>query len=120
EDAAKWNAFGRYLEQMQTELNPAERLVLVDTYLPWAIAFGYDTVLLNMIEVEDRDYRWGSHQYRPWLSSARGSESSGSSVGGSLQSVSDRSMSGLQSANFSMFAMLNSASSTLASGSGSS
>lgn len=115
EDAAKWNAFGRYLEQMQKEMNPAERLVLVDTYLPWAIAFGYDTVLLNMIEVEGRDYRWGSHQYRPWLSSARGS-----GAGGSLQSVSDRSMSGLQSANFSMFAMLNSASSTLASGSGSS
>lgn len=126
ETAAKWSAFGRYLKQMQKEMEPAERLKLIDTYLPWAIALGYDTSKWKKMMEDDRDYRWGSHQYRPWMyggndDGGRVSSGTGRSGGGfDVQSMSNRSMAGMQAANFSMFAMLNSASSTFASGSSSS
>ncbi|HWV24398.1 MAG TPA: DUF2207 domain-containing protein [Thermomicrobiales bacterium] len=126
EEAAKWKAFSRYLKQMQKEMDRTERLQLIDTYLPWAIALGYDQNRWKKMMEDDRDYRWGSHQYRPWLvggydhTGQASSRSGGSGGGFDVQSMSNRSMSGLQAANFSMFAMLNSASKTFASGSSSS
>lgn len=122
EESAKWKAFGRYLKQMQREMDRRERLQLIDAYLPWAIALGYDETRWKRMMEEDPDYAWGSHQYRPWLrhgidrASDRVPMPTSVPSGGGVQSMSNRSMAGIQTANFSMFAMLNTASRTFASG----
>ena len=134
EAAAKWKAFGRYLKQMEKEMEPSDRLALFDAYLPWAITLGFDQRSWKKW-MQDDDYRWGSHQYRPWDSEwqrrydreygRRGSMTTVTSAQGGLptfnpQSMSNTTMAGMQAANLSMFALLNSASSTFASGSSSS
>ncbi len=125
EEAAKWKAFQRYLKQMQKEMEPDQRLQLMDTYLPWTIALGFGKSEWKEWERDDRDYRWGTHQYRPWDSRYRHHHSgmeSRSGGGGSfdVQSMSNRAMGGVGTANLSMMAMLNAASDTISAGSGSS
>lgn len=132
ETAAKWKAFGRYLKQMEKEMPQQERLALFDEYLPWAIVLGFDKSSWGKWMKDDDDYRWGSRQYRPWdptwqhqygnqaFGRGRADRDSGSGSSFDMQGMSNRGMSGLNAANISMFAMLNSASSTFASGSSSS
>jgi uncharacterized membrane protein YgcG len=124
EAAAKWKAFGRYLKQMEEEMEPADRLALFDRYLPWATTLGFDQESWKRW-MEDEDYQWGSQQYRPWdpewqrryghdYENRRNmtASSSGKGVSFDPQSMSDRSMGGMQTANLSMFAMLNAAAGT--------
>jgi uncharacterized membrane protein YgcG len=124
EAAAKWRAFGRYLQQMEDEMEPADRLVLFDRYLPWATTLGFDQASWKRW-MEDEDYQWGSHQYRPWDPEwqrrhdrvygnrrSMSTTSSGKGVSFDPQSMSDRTMSGVNTANLSMFAMLNAAAGT--------
>ena len=132
ETAAKWKAFGRYLKQMEKEMPQQERLALFDEYLPWAIVLGFDKSSWGKWMKDDDNYRWGSRQYRPWdptwqqrygrgdFDRGRPDRNSGSGSSFDMQGMSNRGMSGINAANLSMFAMLNSASSTFASGSSSS
>jgi uncharacterized membrane protein len=132
EAAARWKAFGRYLDQMEEEMEPADRLALFDRYLPWATALGFDQESWKRW-MKDEDYQWGSRQYRPWDPEwqrrhdrdyenrrSMSTTSSGKGVSFNPQAMSDRSMSGVNTANLSMFAMLNAAAGTFKPESGSS
>lgn len=119
EEAAKWRAFGRYLEQMGQEMPLPDRLALFDKYLPWVVVLGYDKSSMDWMG--DDSYSWRSgHDVHTYRSS--GDSGPGSRPGGSfnLQGMSNRGLGGAQTANLSMFAVLNSAMGTFESGSGSS
>jgi len=129
-EAAQWNAFKRYLQDIERYDNLAEKVEIFERYFPYAIAFGLQKEYIRKFAaVEAPAPRW-YRPYPPLVLFPRGGHrddagdvvSTSSDVGGgggvempSLQGMSDGMASSLQSMSDGLVSMLNSASRTLTS-----
>lgn len=117
EETATWKAFARYLEEMERGMPIPDRLALVDRFLPWAVALGFD----RSWKVWMQDPERGDRDDRPTPGRTSGSGTAGGrSWFGGLQDASDHGLWATQSASGSVFAMLNAATSSFNAGSSSS
>lgn len=121
---AKWEAFKRYLANIEKYTNVAEAKDQFDKYLPYAIAFGLEHSWVNKFAAVDTPappwyYPYGGyHGSRPYhggtLSSGGGAPS-GNMQMPSLDQMSAGSFRGLNSMTDGLFSMLNTTSSVFAS-----
>lgn len=137
EAAAKWEAFRRYLKEIDQHVNLEESKAIFEKYLPYAIAFELDTSWIQKFAQTSaempawfgpavfggpgryrRPYRPGGVLVVPSGSSGRrrdrhddGGPGGGGGGGGmpDLQSMSDKAGGGLQSGSDSIFGMLGTA-----------
>ncbi len=125
--AARWNAFRRYLADIERYTNLSEAKDLFDRYLPYAVAFGQEkSWIARFARLDTPAPTW----YQPYRPIVLGGGQSGRaiSVGGgqggfntpTLQGISDGMATSLQGMSDGLTAMLNSAASTLGSSPGSS
>ena len=119
EETAKWKAFGRYLKHMEREMPVAERLVLIERYLPWAVALGFDRSWQAWMPAPERQRSSDDVARADWTPAAAPSRSGGGFSAGDFQRASDRGLASLQAGSGSVFVMLNAAVSSFGAGSGS-
>ena len=125
QEAAKWKAFKRYLQDVERYTDLEEATDQFDRYLPYAVAFGLERTWINKFAAVPSTPIpvW---YYPVWMGSGRRDLRSGpmgaggSSIGGggrapSLDSMSKGMASGLSGMSAGLVSMLNSASSTLVS-----
>jgi hypothetical protein len=137
EEAAKWRAFGRYLEQMKSYTDVQAAADKFQQYLPYAVALGIEKQLINQFSsVPTAMPRWyGPYGYGPVYypypvgthagreqdtGSMTGPGGPGGGVpqfdpGGAMQGMSDSLAGAMQGMSDSFTQMVNSASSALTS-----
>ncbi len=124
-EAAGWNAFKRYLKDIERYDDLQEKKDIFERYLPYAIAFGMQRDYIRKFSaVQAPAPRW-YYPYPPIIyggprpvSGLPGDVTGGGAGGGglpSLQGMSDGMAGSLQSMSDGLVSMLNSASSTLTS-----
>lgn len=118
--AAKWKAYGRYLEDLRKGPDVHAFFSILETDLPWAVALGFDSSWAEMADdmsASNTDNRRRGHHQSPILVGGMGSGSSsspstaseGTGGGGGLQSASGRALAAISGGSAGMFAMLNDA-----------
>ena len=129
EMAARWNAFRRYLVEIERYQSVEEAKAIFSSYLPYAVAFGLErTWVRKFAQVNTPAPHWygpymGGPMRRPYhrrggmviIPGSGGSGSSGGDGGGgigvpSMQDVSNSFGGSLQSMSDGMFSMFNEAS----------
>ena len=124
EQAARWEAFRRYLSNIEDYTKLSEAADQFERYLPYAIALGVDQDWVRKFSrIEDTRVpipAWYFPTHRPLhtgggRSAGMGRTAPTSRSAPSLQDVSDGLSGGLQSMSDGLTAMLNSAGSTLSS-----
>lgn len=124
-EAAKWQAFRRYLQDIERYDNLQEKTAIFERFLPYAIAFGVEkSYIKKFAQVQAPAPRW-YYPYPPVILHSPGSygrqeggmmpTSEGSLGTPSLQSMSNSMASSLQSMSDGLVSMLNSAANTLTS-----
>jgi hypothetical protein len=128
--AAKWKAYGRYLDDLRKGPDPDRFFEVLSRDLPWAVALGFDSSWSKMAEElndtmhnDDRRGHRGRHgrTVTPVFVGGFGNESSSSSSGsggggGGLQGASSRTLAAIGGGSGGMFAMLNEAAASFNSG----
>lgn len=122
ESAARWMAFKKYLERIETLTDLTQAGELFDRYMPYAIAFGINTSWIHKfsglattpqpiwyVPYFDRAHSTGGGGVQKALGQRRG----GVTGGGGLQGMSDGMAGGLQSMSDGLTRMLNSAGSVM-------
>jgi len=120
EAALKWEAFKRYLQDLERYTDLKEATDLFETYLPYAIAFGLEkSWVKKFTQLPSTTVVPMPMWYRPYYVPRGGSRQSMTSPGGrqggsmpSLQEASDSMTGGLQSMSDGLINMLNSTAST--------
>ncbi len=136
EQAEKWRAFGRYLEQIQRYTNVQAAADRFQKYLPYAVALGVERQLINQFNSVPaamptwyRPYGWYPYPYGQYpVGTAVGERTTGAGDGPApaagipsfnpaeaMQSASESLAAGMQSMSDSFTAMVNSAASALTS-----
>jgi uncharacterized membrane protein YgcG len=133
QEAAKWRAFQRYLEQIQTYTNVQEAADRFQKYLPYAVALGVDQQFVRQFNSVPQAMPMWYHPYGwypyPYVTSGTGTTTGGASAGpmggpaggpgfdpgGAMQSMSDSLGGAMQGLSDSFTSMVNSASSVLTS-----
>ncbi len=121
EASARWNAFRRYLKEIERYTDLETATELFERYLPYAIAFNLERRWVQKFaRVETTPIPGWYHPY--WMMGRRGYHSAGSGgsrgEGGSrpsLQSMSDGLAGGLQSMSDGLVSMFNSVGKTMTS-----
>ncbi len=120
EAAARWNAFKRYLQQIQNYTELEQATELFEKYLPYAIAFGLERSWVNKFaRIETTPIpTW----YYPYWATRHAGHRAGRSQPGSggidapsLQELGDGMVGGLNSMSDGLINMLNSTGKTLTS-----
>jgi hypothetical protein len=125
EEAARWRAFRRYLEQIEKYADLSSAKDIFDRYLPYAVAFGLDREWVRKFAAIDTPAPGWYVPYPPVIVTGgrpRGAPASGGpDFGGgglsipSLQGMSDGMARSLQSMSDGLSSMLNSAGTVLSS-----
>jgi uncharacterized membrane protein YgcG len=131
EEAEKWRAFGRYLEQMQRYTDVQAAADKFQQYLPYAVALGIERQLTNQFNSVPSamppyyvPYGYGPYVPYPYpVGSAMGGGGQGAPAGGApqfdpaqaMQGMSNSMAGAMQSMSDSFTSMVNSASSALTS-----
>ncbi|MFL5733203.1 MAG: DUF2207 domain-containing protein [Chloroflexia bacterium] len=131
EEAEKWRAFKRYLEQIQRYTNVQEAADRFQKYLPYAVAMGVDQQFTRQFEsVPSAMPQWyapyGYVPYIPYVAAGSGSSGQGQMVGGgvqgggfdpgaAMQGASNSLAGAMQGMSDSFTSMVNSASSAFTS-----
>lgn len=125
EAAAKWNAFKRYLENIQKYTQVGEAKQLFEKYLPYAIAFGVEKSWLNAFQAVDTPapawYTWNQAHDTQIESTASHTTSThmGAHGGGtpapSLNDMASGAFRGLNGMSESFMSMLNTTAETITS-----
>lgn len=130
--AAKWRAYGRYVEQLKKGPSPARFFEVLEEDLPWAVALGFDSSWTKLAdEMTSQESAAGRRDYRSrragssvFVGGFGDRQSSGTSqVGGDgfggLQGASARTLGAIGGGSAGMFAMLNDAAASFNAGSSS-
>ncbi|MEO8288875.1 MAG: DUF2207 domain-containing protein [Chloroflexota bacterium] len=131
EEAAKWNAFKRYLQQIQSYTNVQEAADRFQKYLPYAVALGVDREFTRQFNsVPAAMPMWyipyGYVPYAPYYGGSGGTTLAGNSPGGAgaapnldpggaMQGMSDSLSGAMSGLSDSFTSMVNSASSIMTS-----
>ncbi|HET9493954.1 MAG TPA: DUF2207 domain-containing protein [Chloroflexia bacterium] len=135
QETAKWRAFQRYLEQIQSYTNVQEAADRFQKYLPYAVALGVDKQFISQFNSVPQAMPTWYHPYGwyPYVTTSSGGGTStttgtggGGSVGGpiagpgfdpggAMQSMSDSLGGAMQGLSDSFTSMVNSASNILTS-----
>jgi type II secretory pathway pseudopilin PulG len=138
EETAKWRAFQRYLEQIQTYTNVQEAADRFQKYLPYAVALGVDQQFVRQFNSVPQAMPTWYHPYGwypyPYVTTGSGQSTStstgtgggggmvggpiagqGFDPGGAMQSMSDSLGGAMQGLSDSFTSMVNSASNVLTS-----
>lgn len=120
--AAKWRAYGRYVQQLKKGPSPERFFQMLEQDLPWAVALGFDsswTKLADEMTAQTASERragrsastvfvggFGSDRHQTSTSSGGGGGGGG---GGGLQGASAQTLAAIGGGSAGMFAMLNDA-----------
>ncbi|NPV07225.1 MAG: DUF2207 domain-containing protein [Anaerolineae bacterium] len=126
EEAARWQAFKRYLEDIERYDDLGEKKSIFERFLPYAIAFGMEKEYIRKFSRVEAPAPTWYHPYppviygggRPYPRETAAGPTPVSQTGGampSLQGMSNSMSASLQSMSDGLQSMLNSASSTLTS-----
>jgi len=120
EQSARWEAFKRYLQDIERYTDISQATEQFERYLPYAIAFGLEKSWMNKFTRLESTFVPMPIWYVPSYRRTGGSRAAGSASGAgrgapSLQEMSDGMSSGLQNMSDGLTSMLNSASRTFAS-----
>lgn len=118
--AAKWRAYGRYVEQLKNGPSPEKFFEMLAQDLPWAVALGFDsswTKLADDMSSRASSGRRGGRGVTPVFVGGFGGDRSSSAPSpggdgggfGGLQGTSARTLAAIGSGSAGMFAMLNDA-----------
>ncbi len=118
--AAQWNAFKRYLENIEKYTSLETAAEQFDQYLPYAIAFGLEKSWVKKFERTNAPippwyYPYGHHGHHRPYHHGRGLArpvSSGQGGAPSLDSMAEGAFSGLDAMSTGLFTMLDSATNT--------
>jgi hypothetical protein len=136
EETAKWRAFQRYLEQIQSYTNVKEAADRFQQYLPYAVALGVDQQFIRQFNsvpqampVWYAPYGWNPYGYggQPYVTTGTGGGGSSTGMGGpggaapgfdpggAMQNMSDSLGGAMQGLSDSFTSMVNSASNVMTS-----
>lgn len=132
-EAAKWRAYGRYVEQLKKGPEPERFFQMLEQDLPWAVALGFDSSWTALADdVSSSRTASGRHDHHgmtPVFAGGLGGDASRSSTGpsgsgggggfGGLQGASAQTLAAIGGGSAGMFALLNEASASFNAGSSS-